>query len=229
MIQIVLWETKTMKTVFYVLAMGALLIGGCRASQKSSYRAGYDFSGVNKVALVAVQGTLKSETAKDQIADFFAIELLDHGYAPVGRPQVRASLAEREAAGAVDPNVGFRDLTTNEAAVEAGRVLKVPAVLTINIPHFADEITITATMIDVEDGSILWLANGSGKGEGPLSGLFGLGGSKSSGNDELLGGLMGGGLDETAGQPLTPQEAKRAQRIIKSMCKSLPSKLAPEL
>jgi hypothetical protein len=222
-----------MKTVFYMLAIGALLIGptSCglmdRSSQKSSYRVGYDFSGISKVAIVAVQGTLKSETAKDQIADFFAIELLGHGYAPVGRPQVRASLAEQEASGAVDPNAAFKDLTTDEAAVEAGRMLKVPAVLTINIPHFADDITITATMIDVEDGSILWLATGSGRGKGAGSGLFGLGGSKTSENDELMGGLMGGGPDQTGSQPLSTGEARSAQRIIKSMCKSLPPKLAP--
>jgi len=216
-----------MKTVFHVLAMGVLLIGGCRSSQKSSSRIGYDFSGVNKVAIVTVQGSLKSETAKDQIAEFFAIELLERGYAPLGRPQVRALLAEREAAGAADPNAGFKDLTTNEAAVEAGRALKVPAVLTINIPHFADEITITATMIDVEDGSILWLANGSGRGEGPLSGMFG--GSGKASENELLGGLMGPGSDQTAGQPLSPQDAKRAQNIIKNLCKSLPLKVAPAL
>lgn len=216
-----------MKTVFYVLVMSVLLIGGCRPSQKSSSRIGYDFSGVNKVAIVTVQGSLKSEPAKDQIAEFFAIELLEQGYAPLGRPQVRALLAEREAAGVADPNAGFRDLTTNEAAVEAGRVLKAPAVLTINIPHFADEITITATMIDVEDGSILWLANGSGRGEGALSGVFG-GGGKAPEN-ELLGGLLGPESDQTAGQPLSPQEAKRAQRIIKSMCRSLPVKVAPAL
>lgn len=214
-----------MKTVFYVMAMGILLIGGCRSSQESSSRSGYDFSGVNKVAIVAVQGTLRSETAKDQIAEFFAIELLEQGYAPLGRPQVRALLAEREAAGATDPNAGFKDLTTNEAAVEAGRALKVPAVLTISIPHFADEITITATMIDVEDGSILWLANGSGRGEGAFSGMFG--GSGRTSEDELLGGLMGPESNDTTGPPLSPQEAKRAQRIIKSMCRSLPVKVAP--
>ncbi|MHC4511995.1 MAG: hypothetical protein ACYTAO_24125, partial [Planctomycetota bacterium] len=106
------------------------------------------------------------------------------------------------------------------------RMLKIPAVLTISIPHFGEEITITATMIDVEDGSILWLANGSGRGEG---GLFGFGGGSQAGaDDELLGGFMGGGLDGSSEQPLSPQEAKRAQRIIKGMCRSLPSKLAPE-
>ncbi|UCC97302.1 MAG: hypothetical protein JSW66_15820 [Phycisphaerales bacterium] len=218
-----------MKTVSYVLLIGVLLLGGCRSSQKSSFRAGYDFSGVNKVGIVAVQGTLTSETARDQIAEFFAIELLEQGYAPVGRPQVRASLAGLASESEGESQARFGNLTTNEAAVEVGRMLKIPAVLTISIPHFSDEITITATMIDVEDGSILWLANGSGAGEGGLSGMLGFGGgSQADADDELLGGFMGGGLDGSAGQPLSPAEAKRAQRIIKGMCRSLPSKLFPE-
>jgi hypothetical protein len=223
-----------MKTVSYVLVIGLLLLGSLscgltsRSSQKSSFRVGYDFSGVNKVAIVAVQGTLKSEAARDQIAEFFTIELLEQGYAPVGRPQVRASLADLASEGKGELQAQLKDLATNEAAVEVGRMLKVPAVLTVNIPHFSEEITLTATMIDVEDGSILWLANGSGRGEAGFSGLFGFGGgSKGSRNDELLGGLMGDETTASASEPLTVDEAKRAQRIIKSMCRSLPSKLAP--
>lgn len=224
-----------MKTVSYVLVIGLLLLGtaSCgltgRSSQKSSFRVGYDFSGVNKVAIVAIQGTLKSETARDQIAEFFAIELLEQGYAPVGRPQVRASLADLASESKGESQAQLKDLTTNEAAVEVGRMLKVPAVLTVNIPHFGEEITLTATMIDVEDGSILWLANGSGRGEAGLSGMFGFGGGSKGGQDDgLLAGYVGGETDVAASEPLTVDEAKRAQRIVKSMCRSLPSKLAPE-
>jgi len=224
-----------MKTVSYVLVISLLLLGSVscgltsRSSQKSSFRVGYDFSGVNKVAIVAIQGSLKSEAAKDQIAEFFTIELLEQGYAPVGRPQVRASLADPASESKGETQARLKDLATNEAAVEVGRMLKVPAVLTVNIPHFGEEITLTATMIDVEDGSILWLANGSGRGEGGFSGLFGFGGnSKGSRNDELLGGLMGDETNAAASEPLSVDEAKRAQRIVKSMCRSLPSKLAAE-
>jgi len=224
-----------MKTVLCALAAGLLLLGtaSCgmmiHSSQKSSFRVGYDFSGVNKVAIVAVQGSLKSEAARDQIAEFFAIELLEQGYAPVGRPQVRASLADLASGSKGEEQELPKDLTTNEAAVEVGRMLKVPAVLTVNIPHFDEEITLTATMIDVEDGSILWLANGSGRGEGGLSGMFGLGGGSKHQDEGLLGGYVGGEGASAAAEPLTVDEAKRAQRIVKSMCKSLPSKLAPQL
>lgn len=213
-----------MKIVMYTLVIAVLLIGGCYSSQESSFRAGYDFSGLEKVAIVAVEGTVRSETARDQIADFFAMELLEQGYAPMGRAQVRASLREQEPES--------EDLTTTEGAVEVGLILNVPAVLAISIPHFGPEISITAKMIDVEDGSILWLAGGSGKGEGPLSGFFGFfkGADAGAGgeDDELLGGVMGGVLGDVAGQPLSPQEARRAQRIVNKMCRSLPPKLTPE-
>ena len=114
-----------MKIFINILAIAILLIGGCRSQQESSFRAGYDFSGVNKVAIVAVEGAVSSEAARDEIADFFSIELLERGYAPMGRAQVRASLAEQEAEDEIT------DLTTPEGAVAAGLALDVPAVLTI--------------------------------------------------------------------------------------------------
>jgi len=213
-----------MKIAACTLVIAVLMIGGCYSSQESSFRAGYDFTALEKVAIVAVEGTVKSETARDQIADFFAMELLEQGYAPVGRAQVRASLKEQESES--------KDLTTTEGAVEVGLILNVPAVLTISIPHFGPEISITAKMIDVEDGSILWLASGSGKGEGPLAGILGFATGASTGvgreDDELLGGVMGDVLGDMAGQPLSPQEARRAQRIVKKMCRSLPPKMTSE-
>ena len=212
-----------MKIVINILVIAVLLIGGCRTQRESSFRVGYDFSGVNKVAIVSVEGALPSEAAKDEIADFFAIELLERGYAPMGRAQVRASLAEQESGDEI------ADLTTPEGAVEAGLALDVPAVLTIKIPHFGEEISISATMIDVEDRSILWLATDTGRGGGGFSSIFR---SKSGGrNDEgLLGPVMGDVMGSTE-QPLSPQDAERAQRIVKNMCRSLPTKqvqAAPE-
>ena len=207
-----------MKIVLNILVIAVLLIGGCRTQRESSFRAGYDFSGVTKVAIVSVEGAVPSEAAKDEIADFFAIELLERGYAPMGRAQVRASLAQEQTEDEIT------DLTTPEGAVEAGIALDVPAVLTIKIPHFGDEISISATMIDVEDRSILWLATDTGSGGGRFS-MFR---SKSGGseNDGLLGPVMGDVMGSTD-QPLSPQDAERAQRIVKNMCRSLPTKQAP--
>lgn len=207
-----------MKSLLNVLAIVALLIGGCASSQESSSRVGYDFSGVDKVAIVAVEGALSSESAKDQIADFFSIELLDKGYAPIGRAQVRSQLREKEPES--------ENLTTTEAAVEVGLILDVPAVLAIQIPHFAEEISITATMINVEDGSTLWLASESGRGKRVLSGMFGFSSSRR-GDDQLLNNVMVGPMGMAPSQPLTPEEARAAQEIISSMCRSLPAQSMP--
>jgi hypothetical protein len=206
-----------MKIVIHTLAIAILLIGGCRSQRESSFRTDYDFSAVSKVAIVSVEGVVPSEVAKDEIADFFAIELLEHGYAPMGRAQVRATLAEQET------NNEIADLTTPEGAVAAGMLLNVPAVLTIRIPHFGKEISITATMIDVDDSSILWLANNKGSGGGGFSSMFA---SKSRGGEEE--GLLGPFGDEmgASNEPLAPEDAEKAQRIIKRMCRSLPVKEA---
>ena len=211
-----------MRTVLYVLLTGVLLIGGCSVSTqpRSSAQAGYDFSGIEKVAIIAVEGTIKSETARDQIAEFFAIELLEHGYAPIGRPQVRRLLARR-AAEVNEP--AMMDLSNPEEAVEIGMALKAPAVLTINVPHFGEAISITATMIDVEEGSILWIAHSTGHGAGGVSGFFGLDATGGQ-EDDLLSGPPAGQLGPTSGLPLSPDEARRVQAIIKDVCRTLPSK-----
>lgn len=207
-----------MKIVLNILVVAVLFIGGCRSQQESSFRSGFDFNAVTKVAIVSVEGALASEVAKDEIADFFAIELLERGYAPIGRAQVRASLAEQE------DEESITDLTTPEGAVAAGLALDVPAVLTIKIPHFGDDISISATMIDVEDHSILWLATGPGRSGGRFSSVFR---SKSGGGKDegLLGPMMGDMMGST-NQPLSPRDAERAQSIIEKMCKSLPTKQA---
>lgn len=203
---------------FCFLIFALAMFGGCSMpTEESSARVGYDFSGVEKVAIVAVEGTIKSETARDQIAEFFAIELLNHGYAPIGRPQVRRILA-RQATEANEPEL--MDLSDPEAAVEIGMALKAPAVLTINVPYFGEAISVTATMIDVEDGSILWIANSSG--HGGASGFFGLDSGSGQEGDLLSGPPTG----PTSGLPLSPDEARRVKAVIKDVCRSLPSKVA---
>jgi hypothetical protein len=208
-----------MKIMLNILAIAVLLVVGCRTQQESSFRAGYDFSGVDKVAIVSVEGAVPSEAAKDEIADFFSIELLAKGYAPMGRAQVRATLSEQQ----VEDMNETTDLSTPEGAIAAGTALNVPAVLTITIPHFGDEISISAKMIDVEDRSILWLAKGAGKGGGTFSSLFGSKSGKE--NEGLLGPVMGDEMGAT-NEPLSAEDAKRIQRIVKKMCGSLPSKQA---
>lgn len=205
-----------MKIFVYISSIAVLIAGGCLA-KKSSFRSSYDFNNVEKVAIVAIEGAVKSETAKDQIADFFAMELLDNGYAPIALAQVRQKLEEQE--------LESSDLTTIEAATEAGLILKVPIVLIVNIPRFDEEITMTAKMIDSEDGSIVWMGKGTGKtgrsSSGVFLGVIAGGNTRTEENDLMTGPiaeLFGGETDPA----LTPNEEQRIQRIVRSICTSLP-------
>ncbi len=124
------------------------------------------------------------------------------------------------------------ELTTEAGAAEAGKILNIPAVLIISIPHFGKEIAMTAKLVDIQDGSILWLGSGSGK-TGRLFGfgsVWGAGADVSSEEDELFGGIgiAGGVLGEATDLPLSSQETERAQRIIRRMCRTLPSRLSTE-
>jgi hypothetical protein len=216
---------KTISVYALVTTVLLVIIIGCSSGGgESSFRVGYDFGALDKVAIVAVEGSVKSDLARDQVADIFAMELLKKGYAPVGRAQVKALLRERE--------LESTDLTTVEAATEAGLILDVPVVLVVDIPHFGKETSMTAKMINVEDGSILWMGRGSSKGKGILttiSGLFKLeevdaGTGISGQEDEVLGGVAGDILGGPVGGVLSPKEAKKTQEIIEKMCKSLPKR-----
>ena len=207
-----------MKIVVNVLIIAVLFIGGCSSGRAESHsRAGYNFSMIDKVAIVSVEGAVQSELAKNQIADLFAMEFLKKGYAPA-----RALLDEQE--------FQASELTTETGAAEAGKILNVPAVLIISIPHFGDEIAMTAKLVDIQDDSILWLGSGSGKTRGFLGfgSLWDAGAAVSSEENELFGGVAGGMLGGVAGSALSPQETKQAQRIIKRMCRTLPSRLTTE-
>jgi len=215
-----------MRIVMCMLVISFLLVGGCYSGRGESFsRVGYNFGMLDKVAIVAVEGAVKSEPAKNQIADLFAMEFLKKGFAPVERTQVKAKLDEQQ--------LQASDLITEAGAAEAGKILNVPAVLVINIPHFGEETSMTAKLVDVQDGTILWLGSGSSKTGRLLStlsfGALGGGATVSSEEDELFGGVGGvlGGAG-VAGYVLSPQETQQAQRIVRRMCRTLPSKLTTE-
>ena len=194
---------------------------GC-ASGESFRRANYDFSQVGKVAVLDVTGEVRGEGAKNQIADYFAMELLRKGYSPIERKQVEAILKEQEMqASAITREVG---------AAKAGRILNVPAVIVVNVPEFRDDISMTAKMLDVEDGSILWAASGSGSTGGSLPAVAGavvgagvgiLAGGDTAG--KVAGGVAGGALGGIAGHALTPRQAETVRSIIRDMTEDMPS------
>ncbi|MGB2806637.1 MAG: CsgG/HfaB family protein [Sedimentisphaerales bacterium] len=211
------------KLVLNVLLIAILFVIGC--SKGESYvRAGYDFSKLTKVAVVDVTGVVQGDTAKNQIADFFGMELLKKGYTVVERAQVQALLDEQE--------FQASDLTRAEDAAKAGRILNVPVVLVVNIPKYKEEMNMTAKMIDVEDASILWMGTASGTTGKTLATIFGAAAGAAAGatvagdGDELIGGVIGGVLGGVAGNALSPQQSENLQKLTKKMCKDLPMRVA---
>ena len=205
--------------IISILLLVVVLVGGC-ASGEGTFRAGYDFASVRQVAVVDIAGDVKGEGARNQIANFFEMELLKRGFAPIERSRVHLLLEEQD--------FQASEITTTTAAVKAGEILNVPAVLLVNIPEFGEEINITAKMINVEDGSILWVSSGSGRTGKLLGTVIGatagaVGGAiLGQGGNETAGGVIGGVLGGTAAYTLSPQEAERTREVIKEMCNSLP-------
>ncbi|MFC1677638.1 glycine zipper 2TM domain-containing protein [Planctomycetota bacterium] len=214
-----------MRTIcLYILLPVMFFVGvsGCSTGQGQA-RVGYDFGKIHKVAVISVEGQLRGKAARNQIADFFMIELMKKGYAPVERSQIEALLEEQK--------FQASDVTSEQGAARAGRVLNVPAVVIINIPKFKEDMNLTAKMIDVEDAGILWIASGEGTTGKTMSTLLGaaagaVGGMAVTGDDDdVIGGIAGGVAGGVVGRALAPDTAKKVQEVIGKMCESLPSRV----
>lgn len=214
-----------MRTVCICTLLAALIVGGCASGKGESYsRAGFNFAELDKVAILEVSGAVAGETVKNQIGTFFEMELMKRGYTPVERSRVQALLKEQE--------FQASDITSSENAARAGHILNVPAVMLINIPKYKEEMSMTAKMINVEDGGILWIGNGSGSTGKTFSTILGAAAGAAAGavvaggdtNDRVAGGVIGGVLGGVAGQALSPQQEEQVQKIIKKVCESMPSK-----
>jgi uncharacterized protein YcfJ len=150
------------------------------------------------------------------------MELLKKGYSPIERAQVHVLLKEQEFQASA--------ITSEEDAAKAGRILNVPVVLIVNVPEFGADIQVTAKMVNVEDGSILWMSTGKGKGGKTLGTILGaaagaaIGWASTGEDDQVLGAVVGGVAGGAAGNLLTPDEAEKMLAIVKKVCKTLPSR-----
>jgi hypothetical protein len=217
------WEVQAMKTVCVCALLSVLVVGGCATGKGESYiRAGYDFGRLDKVAIVEVSGAVAGDAAKNQIGDFFAMELLKRGYTVVERAKVQALLKEQE--------FQASDITSDEGAAKAGKILTVPAVVIISIPTYKEDMNMTAKMVDVQDASVLWLGSGFGSTGRTLSTIVGAAAGAAAGaviaggdtRDRVAGGLIGGVLGGVGGYALSPQQAEQVQKLIKKVCENMP-------
>lgn len=217
-----------MRNACFCLLAAALLAAGCASSEGESYAvAGYDFASLNKVAIVEVTGRVYGDVVKNQISDFYTMELIKKGYTVVERSQVQSILKEQE--------FQASDITTNDGAAQAGKVLNVPAVMLINIPKYKEKMDMTAKLVDVEDGTILWIGSGSGSTGKTLATIVGAAAGAAAGaviaggdsSDRVVGGVAGGVLGGVAGNALSPDQAKQVKKVIAKVCETLPPRIPP--
>ena len=215
-----------MRTLCVCTLLAVVFAGGCASQKGESYaRAGFNFSTLEKVAVLDVSGAVRGEAAKNQIADFFNMELVRRGYTPVVRSEVQKLLKEQE--------FQASDITSDAGAAKAGEILNVPAVLLVNIPTYKEEMNMTAKIISVEDGGILWVGSASGSTGKTLSTVLGAAAGAAVGavaaggdtRDRVAGGVIGGVLGGVAGNALSPQQAEQVQKLIKKLCEDMPPRV----
>jgi hypothetical protein len=218
-----------MRTVGLCAVLSALMVAGCASSKSESYAmAGYDFSKLDKVAIIQVTGSVYADAVKNKMIDMFTGELIKRGYTVVERANVQTLLKEQQ--------FQSSGVTSDQNAAKAGRILNVPAVVTINVPKYKDDkMEVTAKLIEVETGAILWIGSGSGSTNkglatvggavlGAAAGAVLAGGSSS---DRVLGAVAGGAIGGVAGYALTPEQETQVRKVIADVCKELPYKLPP--
>lgn len=218
-----------MRTVLAgVLLSAVAAVSGCgTTSAESQAVVGYDFGRIDKIAIVEVTGRVYNQAVKDKIADMFMMKLMQKGYTFVERQRIKTVLKEQE--------FQASDLTTTEGAAKAGRILNVPAVMIIDIPRYSNgKMDMTAKLIDVENGTILWIGNGTGNTNKGLSTFLGAAAGAALGaavgghstGDRVIGGVIGGVAGGAAGNILAPEEEALLTKVITKVVASLPARIA---
>jgi hypothetical protein len=216
-----------MKAVWIGVLVAVAAVAGCASSETDSVAvAGYDFSGLDRIAIVEVTGRVYGDAAKNNVSSLVRMALMKKGYTFIERKNVQALMKEQE--------FQASDLTTEVGAAKVGQFLNVPAVMIIDIPRFRDgKIDMTARLIDVEDATILWEGRGSGGSDKTLGTIVGaaagaaLGAAIAGGDsrDRWLGAGVGAVAGGVAGNVLTPSEEKQLKKIIAHVVKGFPSRI----
>jgi len=207
-----------------LVACGAVCALTACASGSSFVRPGYDFHSVGKVAVV-LTSNVGNSAVQAEIADLFAMHLLSKGYDVIDRANIADLMKEAEFQNA-------SGITSPEGRAKLA-IHNVSAVVVTNVSQLGDEISMTAKMVDVESGSVLWAGEGTGSLKrwlGPIGGgLLGAGAGAVTGaviggtRGAIIGGVAGGAGGAVVGETLQPNEAKLLRKVITKTCRKLPS------
>ena len=211
-----------MRTVWIVmLGLVVASLSGC-VSGESVVRPGYGgrLASLKTIAVVDVIGPM-NKVQKIEVADFFTMELLKHGYQPLERQQVQKIVKEI--------NFQHSGLTRQDAAVKTGQMLNTPAIVVINVPRWGGKTTMTAKIIEVETGAVMFMGEAAGSTGAVASTLIGAAvgaaagygiGDSSSGRS--AGAAIGGVLGGATGYALSSSQRRVVKRMVAQIFVNLP-------
>lgn len=214
----VFWQVGSLLAVL-------LLLAGCASTTGTGQtKAGYDFSQVERVGVVGVDGAGGggSEAAENQFAVMFNQVLMKKGYSPVERQQIREVIEEQE--------LQNSDMTRAQNATAVGRILNLDAVVTINVPKYGETMEMSIQMMDPESAAVVWSASGNattgmgGETGALIGGVTGAAaGSEMEGTaGAVAGGATGAAAGGLAGEKMSPQRREQAAKLMNELSETLP-------
>jgi len=219
---------KRLTPSVFALLLTAVVAGCASVSGDGEYNRSYNFSTIERTAVVSVTGVGGQTAARDQIASMFNQALLGRGYSPIERSQINAVLDEQD--------FSRSELTRASGAAEAGQVLNVDSVVLITLPSFGDDMSMSVQMVDVEDGTILWSASGSARTGAAMTrragqllgavggGILGAEIGDDGGTGAVVGGVGGAVGGDIIGDALSKQRQEQAAVLIDQLTRSLPER-----
>jgi hypothetical protein len=227
---------------FRAWTMAALCVVLCAltaCSSGSSYvRSGYNFNSVGKVAVI-VSLNVGSPAQQQEVADLFAMQVLRKGYDVIDRANI-ADLAN-EAAFQNSSGITSTEGRTKLAIDNVSTVVVVNVSTPLTGPYYSNdggqEIAITAKMLDVRSGTLLWAGEGNGELKSGLAtfggALVGAGAGAAVGSaigntgGAVIGGVAGALGGGAAGAALEENQAQLLRSVIRKTCEELPALMQP--
>jgi len=202
-----------------------VVVAGC-ATGSSFVNPTYDLRQIDRTAVSEVTGANNNEAAQNEVADLFAMELMKRGFNPIERTQVQALLNEQD--------FQKSELTSAMDVAAMGRILNVDAIMVVNVSELGEQISLTAKMIEVETGTLLWMGEGTGRaGTGfgrtmgaVTGGVIGgaVGHQAKSGIGTAIGAGVGALAGHQAGKVLEPTQKKALRKVVGKVAESMPTR-----
>lgn len=211
---------KKLSIFSFVLIITMLV--GCATTSDTVISPAFYQNQPSRIGIVEVTGDIRGGANKNQVSDFFAMELMRRGYEVIERERVQSVLSEQD--------FQASDRTSPAEAAQMGQVLNVPAVAMVDVRVDDEKISVTGRIVDVSSGSVIFIGTGQGGTGRRLATVGGAaagalaGSTIGSGRGRTAAMVVGGVVGGAAGETMAPQTARVIQRSIQEMVKELPAR-----